>query len=89
MTRVGIVREVVVALGGRSDFRYYSDPALVVGGPNDATIKVSRYTDGLTDEARTAAASLLNVHPGVMRAYQTQWGGELKVRFKGLARAQK
>jgi len=88
MTRVGIVREAVVAHGGRRDFVYYSDPAPVVGGPSDATLKVNRYTDGMTQEARQAAVADLNAHPGVMRAYTTQWGGELKVRFKGLARAQ-
>lgn len=97
MSRVGIVREVVVAHGGRPDFRYYSDPAPVVGGPSDATLKVARWTDGLTDEARRACVAELNgnqpgvsdKYPGVMRAYLTHGGEELKVRFEGLARAAK
>jgi hypothetical protein len=86
MTRVGIVREVVVHCGGRRDFIYYSDPAPVVGGPSDATLKVNRNTDGMTDEGRRAAVAELNTRPDIMRAYTTP-GGELKVRFKGLARA--
>ncbi len=101
MSRIGIIREAIVAVGGNSDFIYYADNTEKHRKRDgDAIYKVPKWQDGLTGEQRSQVVETLKQNPDVKDAYlsrgfnERRWdrtyrrveGGHIKVRFYGLAR---
>lgn len=100
MSRIGMIRAVLVGLGGFSNPTYYADGPTRSGGRPGVLYKISRYGDGLTDAKRLEACELLAKLPGVeksyisrkvnMRSYYStrRWpeGGHIKVKFTNKAK---
>lgn len=83
MSRIGMIREVVVHFGGNSDFIYYADgPRSNMNKNKGGTTryKIERYGDGLTVKAREFMVPVLAQLPGVQRAYINR-GGHIVVVF--------
>lgn len=94
-TRIGMIREAIVACGGNPDIRYYADGprsgfnkyykgTLMFGRGSGTTYKVESYTDGLKPLARECVAAYLSNHPDVESAWVTKVNANSQYgRFRG------
>lgn len=99
-TRIGLIRDAIVAAGGNSKLVSYTDGPRSISrhGGDLVRIKIERWSDGLTAEQRQAVAYQLNARPDVHCAYisrpysggHNDFGGQhLIVFFKGKSESSK
>lgn len=99
MSRIGIIREAVVAAGGEVSVYYADNSERIRLRDGDAVYKVPKWADGLNVFSRQQVVETLKQHPDVKDAYLSRGfteryfgqshrvvGGHIKVRFYGLAR---